>query len=162
MSLKHCEPLVKHETLIKHCETSWNTLTLAVWCTNISARCGDINAWRGDIGARWDDIGAWRRVSDNISDCGVGITPQMCNRVTNPWHMGIVDPIKGCTEINLHDPSLLQTLQCTLQCIWDMHKSASQIQTFPISKLCDWKHTTTFHKSSKTNWHQALKHLWQY
>ena len=25
----------------------------------------------------------------------------------------MVDPIKGCTEINLHNPSLLPTLQCT-------------------------------------------------
>ena len=24
-----------------------------------------------------------------IGDCGVGIIPQMCNRVTNPWDMGI-------------------------------------------------------------------------
>ena len=29
----------------------------------------------------------------------------------------MVDPIKGCTEINRHDPSLLLTLQCTLQCM---------------------------------------------
>ena len=35
-------------------------------------------------------------------------------------------------------------------------------QTFPISKLGGWKHTTAFHKSSKTNRHQALKHLRQY
>ena len=33
---------------------------------------------------------------------------------------------------------------------------------FPISKLGDWKHTTAFHTSSKTNRHQALKHLTQY
>ena len=25
----------------------------------------------------------WHGVSGDISDCGVGITPQMCNRVTN-------------------------------------------------------------------------------
>ena len=37
----------------------------------------------------------------------------------------MVDPIKGCTEINLHDPSLLPTLQCTQQCM--VHKSASQV-----------------------------------
>ena len=29
----------------------------------------------------------------------------------------MVDLIKGCTEINQHDPSLLPTLQCTLQCM---------------------------------------------
>ena len=27
-------------------------------------------------------------VSGDISDCGVGITPQMCNRVTNHGDMG--------------------------------------------------------------------------
>ena len=29
----------------------------------------------------------WRRVFGDISDCGVGITPQMCNRVTNHGDM---------------------------------------------------------------------------
>ena len=29
----------------------------------------------------------------------------------------MVDLIKGCAEINLHYPSLLPTLQCTLQCM---------------------------------------------
>ena len=29
----------------------------------------------------------------------------------------IVNPIKGCTEINLYDPSHLPTLQCTLRCM---------------------------------------------
>ena len=54
----HREPLVKHhETLLKHCET-------------LIIRCNDIG---GDVGARCGDI----------CDCVVGITPQMCNRVTN-------------------------------------------------------------------------------
>ena len=30
----------------------------------------------------------------------------------------IVEPIKGCTEINLYYPSLPRTLQCTLQWMW--------------------------------------------
>ena len=34
--------------------------------------------------------------------------------------------------------------------------------TLPVSKLGGWKHTTAFHKLSKTNRHQALKHLRQY
>ena len=29
----------------------------------------------------------WHGVSGNIGDCGVGITPQMCNRVTNHGDM---------------------------------------------------------------------------
>ena len=34
------------------------------------------------LGARLGDFG-------DIRDCGVGITPQVCNRVSNPWDMGI-------------------------------------------------------------------------
>ena len=30
----------------------------------------------------------WRRVFGDIGDCGVGITPQMCNRITNHGDMG--------------------------------------------------------------------------
>ena len=47
----------------------------------------------------------------------------------------MVDPIKGCAEINQHDPSPMATLQCTLQC---MHGTRTKVhhrytQTFPIS-----------------------------
>ena len=83
--MNHCEPLVKHpETLLKHREK------LAVWCNDIEAQCGDIGAWCGNTCARCSDIGAQRRVSGDIDDYGVGITLQMCNRVTNPWDMGIL------------------------------------------------------------------------
>ena len=90
--IKHREPLVKHyETLLKHCETSQNSRTLAIWCDYIGAWCGDIGARRGDIGARAEfpaiSARSFRRyrhgVSGNIGDCGVVLTPQMCNRVNN-------------------------------------------------------------------------------
>ena len=71
----------------------------------------------------------------------------------------MVDPIKDCTEINLHNPSLVPTIQCTLQCMGHAQKCITGTQIFPLSKLCSWKHTTVFHKSSKTNQHQVLKHL---
>ena len=74
----------------------------------------------------------------------------------------MVDPIKGCAEISLYDPSLLPPLQCTLQCTRHAQKCITGTQTFPISKLGGWKHTTTFHKSSETNRHQTLKHLRQH
>ena len=74
----------------------------------------------------------------------------------------MVDPIKGCAEINLNDPTLLPTLQCTLQHMRHAQKCITGTQTFPISKLGDWKHTTAFHKSYEANQHQALKHLRQY
>ena len=74
----------------------------------------------------------------------------------------MVDPIKCCAEINLSDPSLLPTLQCTLQCMLHAQKCITGTKTFPISKLGGWKHTTAFQKSSETNRHHTLKHLRQY
>ena len=74
----------------------------------------------------------------------------------------MVDPIKGSTEVNLHDPSLLPTLQCTLECMGHAQKRITGTQTFMISKLGGWKLTTAFHKSSKANRHQALKYFRQY
>ena len=41
-------------------------------------------ARRGNIGAQCCDISTRCRVSGDIGDCGVGLTTQMCNRVTNP------------------------------------------------------------------------------
>ena len=74
----------------------------------------------------------------------------------------MVDPVNGSTEINQRDPSLLPTLQCTLQCVGHPQKCIIGTQTFPISKLGGWKHTTAFHKSLKMYIQQALKHLRQY
>ena len=73
----------------------------------------------------------------------------------------MVNPIKGCTDINLQYPSLLSTLQCNLQCMGHAQKCITGTQTFPISKPSGWKHNIAFHKSSKTNRHQTLKHLRQ-
>ena len=67
----------------------------------------------------------------------------------------MVDHMKGCTEIYLHDPSLLSTLQCTLHCTGQSQNCITGTQTFSISKLGVWKHTTVFHKSSKTNQHKG-------
>ena len=92
--------IMKH---LKHCETSWNTLktlwtsrnsqTLAIWCDDIGIRCRDIGTHHGGIGAAISElVQSFRRyrrvVSDDIDDCGVGITLQMCNRVTNHGDMG--------------------------------------------------------------------------
>ena len=63
-------------------KTLWNTWTLADRCDNIGARCGN-------IGIQCSHIGARRGVPGYISNCSVGITLQMYNRVTNPWDMGI-------------------------------------------------------------------------
>ena len=50
----------------------------------------------------------------------------------------MVDPIKGCAEINLHGPSLLPTLQCTLQCMEHAQKYIKGRMTFPTRKFGGW------------------------
>ena len=59
----------------------------------------------------------------------------------------MVGPIKGLTEIDLHDPNLLHTLQWTFQFMEHAQKFATSTQTFPISKLGGGKHPIAFHKS---------------
>ena len=49
-------------------------------CSDIDARCSDISAQRAILALAWNFCRYWRQVS---GDFGVGITPQMCNRVTN-------------------------------------------------------------------------------
>ena len=60
----------------------------------------------------------------------------------------MVHHIKGCAKINLYDPSLLSTIQCTLQCMGHVQKCITATKTFPISKMGGWKHSTAFQKSS--------------
>ena len=58
-------------------------------------RCGDVVARRNDVGGRAElpaiSVRSYRRywcgISGYIGDCGVGITPQMCNRITNHGDM---------------------------------------------------------------------------
>ena len=76
------------ETVIIRCDD------IGARCDDIGARCGDVVARCGDVGARRGDVAIarsyrryWRGVSCDIGDCGVGITPQMCNRVTNHGDM---------------------------------------------------------------------------
>ena len=63
----------------------------------------------------------------------------------------MVDPINGFAEVNLDDPSLLLTLQYTLQCMRHAQNCITGTQTFPISHLSGWKHTTALIKSSEAN-----------
>ena len=46
--------------------------------------------------------------------------------------------------------------------VWDTEKCITDTKTFPLSKLGGWKHTTAFHKPSKTNTHKALKNYIPY
>ena len=62
--------------------------TLAIRCDDIGARFGDIGTRHGNIGAcaEFTAKSAWS--FQRYGDCGVGITPQMCNRVSNHGDMG--------------------------------------------------------------------------
>ena len=68
----------------------------------------------------------------------------------------MVDPIKGCVEINLQNSSFPPTLQCTLHCMGHVQKYITGTLTFLMFKMGGWKHTTDFHKSSLTNRHHTL------
>ena len=91
--------VVKHyETLVKHCETPWTTIKTS-WTTsktswntfktlwNImkhSNTCHSMRRYRHSMRRHRCSCG----VSGNIGDRSVGITLQMCNRVTNHGDMG--------------------------------------------------------------------------
>ena len=49
----------------------------------------------------------------------------------------------------------------TLYKVWDTENSITSTETFSICELGGRKHTSTFHKPSKMNRHQTLKHLYQ-
>ena len=70
----------------------------------------------------------------------------------------MVDPLKGCVEINLHNNSHLLTLQYTLQCMGHIQKCITGIYPDISDSKMD-KHTTALNKSSETNVHQKLKRL---
>ena len=105
---------------------------------------------------------AWPGDYHSLSLTRIQFHPPKVTPLTNLQEVTVQGPIKGCAEINLYDPSLLPTLQCTLQCMWHAQKCITGTQTFPISKLGGWKHSTALHKSSEASRHQALKHLRQY
>ena len=99
--MRHREPLVKHhETLLKHCATSLNTLhsmrryrrsmqrrrrSMQRRRRSMQRRRRSMRRRRRSRGVTGDSGLYWRGV---FGDCGVGITPQMCNRVTNHGDMG--------------------------------------------------------------------------
>ena len=89
-----------HETVVIRCDD------IGARCRNVGARCGEVCVWaatsaiaRRSFDATISALDAetsaiarsYRRyqrgVSGNIGDCRVGITPQMCNRVTNHGDM---------------------------------------------------------------------------
>ena len=90
-------------------------------------------------------------------------TPNTYNPIyQNLWRIPkIVDPIKGCAEVKLRNRSILNTLQWILQCMGHTQKYMTSIQTFPISKLGGFNHTTAVLESSETNRYQVLEHLRQ-
>ena len=80
---------VKHrEPLLKHCETSRNTRTLAIRRHSMRRYWSLMWRHRRSVGRDRRSARRYRRSRVVSSDCGVGITPQMCNRVTNHGDMG--------------------------------------------------------------------------
>ena len=87
--VKHPEPLLKHpEPLLIHCQASWNTLKTLWNITKHSNTCHSMRRYR--LSARGHQrLARWYRRSLRVSgNIGVGITPQMCKRVTNHGDMG--------------------------------------------------------------------------
>ena len=104
--MKHSKNIVKHhETLVIQCDdTGVRCGDVGAWhgdraevirCDDVGARCGGVGARCGDVGGRCGDVGdraelpaISARSFGDIGDCGVGITLQMCNRVTNHGDIG--------------------------------------------------------------------------
>ena len=83
--VKHREPLVKHHETLK---TLWNIMKQTSFDATISALDAETSALGTATSAIARSYRQYRRgVSGDIGDCGVGITPQMYNRVTNHGDM---------------------------------------------------------------------------
>ena len=61
-----------------------------------------------------------REVSFNIGDCGVGITPQMCNRVTNHGDMGIFPDLTEIMMLYVHMATKKTTYSSSHPCPMSM------------------------------------------
>ena len=87
---------------LKHCETSWNTLH-SMW------------RYRSSMRRRRRSCG----VSGDIGDCGVGITPQMCKRVTNHGDMSTFSkPAQGAGRMG--EPSKFLSWKCNYSIYLDI------------------------------------------
>ena len=96
-----------HETHVKHCDSSWNTLK-TLWNimkhSSFDATISALGAETSALNVQMSAFGAatlailpsyrwyWCGVS---GDCGVGITSRMCNRVTNHGDMSFSKPVPG-------------------------------------------------------------------
>ena len=100
---------MKHQNIVKHYET----LEQSSFDATISALDAETLA----LGAATSAIARsfWRYWRGVIGDCGVGVTPQLCNRVTNHGDMGtfsrpacrvvaIPEAIGGCAVADVAMP----------------------------------------------------------
>ena len=62
-----------------------STITRRLFDATVSAFNAEMSALDAEIARSYRQY--WRGVSGNIGNCGVGIPPQMCNRVTNHGDM---------------------------------------------------------------------------
>ena len=80
---------MKHHETPKHLSFDAMTSALDAEMSALDAETSALDAETSALGAAISRSYRqyWRGVSGNIGDCGVGITPQMCNRVTNHGDM---------------------------------------------------------------------------
>ena len=83
--VKRREPLVKHHETLK---TLWNIMKQSSFNATISALDAETSSLDGETSVIARSCRRYRcGVYGDIGDCGVGITPQMCNRVANHGDM---------------------------------------------------------------------------
>ena len=113
-----------HETLLKHCETSWNTRHLIRRYRRLM---------RGHRrSARWHRRS--RGVSGDIGDCSIGITLQMCNRVTNHGDMGTFSkPADWRLPVWIFLFMMKHTSLTYLHGKWPISQCAANIWMHPLS-----------------------------
>ena len=84
--MKHAQNIVKHHETLKHSPFDETISLLDVETSALGAATSVLGAATSALA--WSFWRYRRRVSGDIGVCGVGITPQMCNRVTNHGDMG--------------------------------------------------------------------------
>ena len=129
--MKH---LKHHETVIIRCDD------IGARCGDVGAQCGDVCVWGSDVDDR-AELPRYRcGVSGDIGDCRVGITPQMCNRVTNHGDMSTFSKPASSDNINCHCiQSTINKYANNIECVRDgqliYYYSQFYMATFQISCL---------------------------
>ena len=71
-------------------------------------------------------------------------------------------PIAALKSIYICSPGSLPTRKCIVWSVRHTQKSITSAEAIHVTKHGDLKHSSMFHKPTKSNRQQSLKHLWQY